>query len=58
MVGALLPSPPSITMSLLSLPFDVLLAILRNIDNVDVVRTGIVSPLMTVVSRRNLSTYS
>ena len=35
------------------LPFDVLLAILQGLDTTDVVRAGMVSSLMAVVSRQS-----
>lgn len=52
MAYAFVPSLPPTTMTLPSLPLDVLLAVLRDLDIVDVVRTGMVSPSTVVVSRQ------
>ena len=38
-------------MNLLSLPLDVLLAILRSLNIVDIIHTGMVSPLTVVAPR-------
>ena len=43
-IGAFVLSPPPNIMPLPSLPHDVLLAIFRDLDIVDVVRAGMVSP--------------
>lgn len=54
-----LPSPlSSTTMPLPSLPFDVLLAVFRNLDIVDVVRIGMVRPLMVSLLLPNPRTRS
>ena len=39
-------------MSLPSLPLDILLVVLRELDIVDVVRTGMVSPLLVIFPRQ------
>ena len=52
MVAAFGPSLSPTTMPLVSLPLDILLAILRDLDIVDVVHTGMVSPLKVAVLAR------
>ena len=45
-------------MTLPSLPLDILLVVLQDLDIVDVVRTGTVSPLLRSLLRINLSAHS
>ena len=43
-IGDFVPSPPPNIMPLPPFPHDVLLAVFRDLDIVDVIRTGMVSP--------------